>query len=108
MGRVALFGHWPDRLLVWPIALDAHVSGALLLAGAARAARTGDHRLLAAGWAFGVGILYRSTFEQLADPARHAGHEVLVIAVKIALFAGAIAGLVACVRKPIPAASHSS
>jgi hypothetical protein len=88
-GRVLLWGRqWPE-LLQWPIAADAYLAGALLLWGAARGGA-----LLCAGWSFSCGMGYRSFFEQLADPSRHAGHEILVMASKGLLLAVAIAGAV--------------
>jgi hypothetical protein len=92
-GRVLLWGReWP-RPLQWPIAVDAYLAGALLAWGAAR----GGARLCAA-WAFACGMGYRSFFEQVADPARHAGPERLVLAVKGVLLALAVAGAVGAVR----------
>jgi hypothetical protein len=102
-GRVLLWEHeWP-KLLQWPIALDACVVGAFLIWGAVRAARERGTALLGVGWGLFVGVGYRSFFEQLADPTRHAGHEVLVIAVKGALVAAGVLGAIWTVRaEPAP------
>jgi hypothetical protein len=97
--RTACFGHIPETWAVLPIELDAYVTGALLLAGAWASGRSASGRaLLAAGWGFACGILYRTTFEQLADPGRHAGAQAMVLVFKGALFAGAILGFVGAVR----------
>jgi hypothetical protein len=98
-GRVLLWGHWPP-LLELPVDIDAFVAGAFLLYGVvlvSRDARAG-RPALAAGWGFSCGIIYRSFFEQLADSGRQAGHEMLVMVVKGALLAFAIAGLVGAIR----------
>jgi len=98
-GRVLLWGHWPPMREV-PIDLDGYLAGAILVWGAVlvtRKAAAGPF-LLSAGWGICCGILYRSFFEQLADPARHAGHELLVMPVKGALLLLATVGLVGSVR----------
>ncbi len=85
-------------MLVLPIAADAYVMSALLVAGAWTAHKNGRARaLLIAGWGFACGIMYRTTLEQLADPARHAGHESLVMVFKGILFALAIAGFIGAI-----------
>jgi hypothetical protein len=106
--RTACFGRWPDSLAVWPIALDAYVTGAMLVAGAMLAARSSNRRLLAIGWGFSAGILYRSLFEHLADPTRHAGAEILVLSVKALLLVCAVAGLAGCVLRSPSAATDAA
>jgi hypothetical protein len=98
--RVFYWGGPAPTVAQWPIALDAYVAGGLLLAGALIASRqaSAGRTLLAAGWGFAAGVLYRSFFEQVADPSRHGGHEWLVMAAKGALLAGAIGGLAGAVR----------
>jgi hypothetical protein len=99
-GRILLWGHWSRSLLEWPFAIDAYLVGALLLLGFVLDSRkaTAGRLVLSAGWGFACGILYRSFFEQLADPSRHAGHEILVLAIKGALLVFAATGLVVAVR----------
>jgi hypothetical protein len=94
-GREICFGTgWPESLARWPIALDAYLMGALLLAGAILAARSlAGQILLGASWGFAGGILYRSFFEQFSDPSRHAGAQLLVLVIKGILLACAVAGL---------------
>jgi hypothetical protein len=55
--------------------------------------------LLCAAWGIAVGMGYRTFFEQLADPTRHAGHEILVIAIKGLLLAVATFALARSVRE---------
>ncbi len=87
----------PPTLVQIPIFWDAYVAGALLLVGVWR-----GPILRAIGWGFCGGILYRSLFEQLADPTRHAGHEMLIIDMKSLLLLSAVAGMVIALReKPI-------
>ena len=97
--RALLWGYWPPPRQL-PIDGDAYLAGAFLVAAALTAARRPvlGRGLLAAGWGFGCGLLYRSLFEQLADPSRHAGHEVLVMALKATFLAFAAAGVVGAVR----------
>jgi hypothetical protein len=104
-GRSLLWGQWP-RPLEWFIFLDAYVVSALMLWGVVLAGRKAPsgRLVLAAGWGFACGILFRSFFEQLEDPSRHSGHEILVLAVKGALLAFAAAGFVTAIREP----RHSS
>jgi hypothetical protein len=99
-GRVLLWGRaWPEPLQ-WPIALDAFVAGAVLLWGVALAGRDAAAGLvlLGVGWGFSCGAGYRSLVEQLADPARHGGHEILVMAVKALMVAVVVAGAVRAVK----------
>jgi hypothetical protein len=101
--RTVCFGHMPETWTVWPIALDAYVTGALLLAGAWAASRSGWGRaLLAVGWGFSAGIMYRTFFEQLADPGRHAGAHGMVLGFKGVLLVAAVVGLVGAVRSAGP------
>jgi hypothetical protein len=87
----------PPNPAALPVIIDAFVAGAILLAGVWR-----GPILRAIGWGFCGGILYRSLFEQLADPTRHAGHEPLVICGKSLLLLSAVAGMVVALReKPI-------
>jgi hypothetical protein len=103
--RTVCFGHMPETWAVWPIALDAYVTGAVLLAGAWAASRSSRGRaLLAVGWGFSSGILYRTFFEQLADPGRHAGAQMMVLGVKGVLLIAAVAGLVGAIRREGPRA----
>src|SRR5204862_2414318 len=69
-GRLILWGHWPLTLVEWPFAIDAHLFGILLLWGVVLDARNAPTARLvrSTGWGFACGILYRSFFEQLADP----------------------------------------
>jgi hypothetical protein len=87
-------------LQAWPIALDAYVTGALLLLGARAASRELPYGrfLLAAAWGFTGGIMYRTFFEQLADPDRHAGPQMLVLVVKGILLVAAVLRLLGAVR----------
>jgi len=89
-------------LLAWPIAVDAYVTGAFLLLGARAASRGLLHGrfLLAAAWGFTGGIMYRTFFEQLADPDRHAGPQMLVLVVKGILLVLAALGFLGAVRAP--------
>jgi hypothetical protein len=96
--RTVCFGHMPETWAVLPIELDAYVTGALLLAGAWASGRSAPGRaLLAAGWGFATGIMYRTTFEQLADPSRHAGAQAMVLVFKAVLFVMAVAGFVGAI-----------
>jgi len=99
VGRVLLWGRqWPAPL-AWPIAIDAFVGGGFLVAGALSARRSLSGKLLlAAAWGFGAGVLYRSFFEQVADPARHEGHEWVVMAIKALVLAAAVAGIDVSIR----------
>jgi len=87
-------------LLAWPIAIDAYVTGAFLLVGARAATRGLPHGrfLLAAAWGFTGCIMYRTFFEQLADPDRHAGPQMLVLVVKGILLVVAGLGLVGALK----------
>jgi hypothetical protein len=101
VGRVLLWGYWPPLRQI-PVDVDGYLACGMLLFSAflvGRGRATGP-ALLAASWGVSCGLLYRSFTEQLADPTRHAGHEVLVMAVKAALLAFAIVGLVGAVRAP--------
>jgi hypothetical protein len=103
--RTVCFGHMPESWAVWPIELDAYVTGALLLAGAwAASRRAHGGGLLAVGWGFACGIMYRTFFEQLADPARHAGAQMMVLAFKGVLLLAAVAGLIGAIRSDGPKA----
>src|SRR4051812_5914814 len=101
--RTLLWGWWPEGW-EWPISVDAYVIGALLLFGAVMQSRgkAAAPRLLVAGWAFAAGILYRSFFEQMADPARHNGHEWFVMSVKGLLLCLSVVGLVGAIYVQIP------
>jgi hypothetical protein len=80
--------------------LDAYVVGALFVLAAAMLRRkpaTG-RLLFSAAWGFAGGICYRSFFEQLADPARRSGHEVLVLGVKGSLLAVTVLALAITIR----------
>jgi hypothetical protein len=92
--RTACFGGGVPTVLAWPIAVDAYVTGAFLLLGARAASRELPYGrfLLAAAWGFTGGIIYRTFFEQLADPDRHAGPQLLVLVVKGILLAFAWLG----------------
>jgi uncharacterized membrane-anchored protein len=95
----------PETWVEWAIALDAYVTGALLLAGAWASGRNASGRmLLAAGWGFACGIMYRTTFEQLADPSRHAGAQAMVLGFKVVLFVMAVAGFVGAILSAQPKA----
>ena len=100
-GRAFLWGHWPRSLAGWPIFIDAYLVGALLISGAVIAHRKEmlGRLIITAGWGFSCGILYRSFFEQLEDPSRHGGHEMLVLACKGALLAFSAAGLAIAVAQ---------
>ncbi len=89
--------------------LDAYAVSALLLLGIVLAGRqsTSGGRVRAAGWGFACGILFRSFFGQIEDPGRHGGHEILVLAVKGALFAFTVVGFSLAVRI-VPRSSESS
>jgi hypothetical protein len=88
----------PASWLDVPIEMDAYVLGALLVAGAwASAGSSAGRALLVAAWGFACGIMYRTTFEQLADPTRHAGAQGMVFGFKGVLFAMAVAGFVGAV-----------
>jgi hypothetical protein len=67
--RTLCFGGGIPTPLAWPIAIDAYVTGAFLLLGARAVSRGLPHGrfLLAAGWGFTCGVMYRTFFEQLAD-----------------------------------------
>jgi hypothetical protein len=106
--RCVLWGRWPESLAQWVIAVDAYVVGALLLAGGIVAARSHDGRLLTGAWGFALGIVYRSFFEQLHDPTRHAGHEVIVLVVKGVCLVTALAGFVASVASLSPRVSRAA
>jgi hypothetical protein len=94
LARTMLWGHWPP-LSELPIDADGYLAGAAQVGAAVRCRRVGQagRPVLAATWGIWVGILYRSFTEQIADPGRHAGHEVLVIGAKGLLLALAILGL---------------
>jgi hypothetical protein len=93
-----LGGGWgPPR--EWPIAADAYVMGALLLVGGAVARR--KPMALATAWGVCFGILYRSFFEQLADPTRTAGVNLCVLGVKGFLLALATAGAILALPKSV-------
>lgn len=98
-GRAMLWGNWPERLSGWPIFLDAYLVGAFLIFGAfvARRKEVVGRLIIAAGWGFSCGILFRSFFEQLADSTRHDGHEMWVLICKGALLAFSATGLVVAV-----------
>jgi hypothetical protein len=103
--RTVCFGHMPETWAVWPIELDAYVTGALLLAGAWASSRSASGRaLLAAGWGFACGIMYRTTFEQLANPSRHAGAQRMVLGFKAVLCVMAVAGFVGAILGAKPKA----
>jgi hypothetical protein len=89
-GRAMLWGSWPESLSGWPIFIDAYLVGAFLVSGAlvARRKEIVGRLIIAAGWGFSCGVLFRSFFEQLADSTRHSGHEKWVLACKGALLAG--------------------
>lgn len=107
-GRFLLWGQWP-RPLEWFIFIDAYVVGALMLWGFVLVGRKAPagRLMLSAGWGFACGILYRSFFEQLEDPSRHGGHEILVLAVKGALLAFAATGFIGAIRSS-PLSSEGS
>jgi hypothetical protein len=65
--RFIAAGIWPP-LRVWPIAADAYHAGALLLYAAI--VRRTSPTWLAAAWGVCFGGVYRSLFEQVADPTR--------------------------------------
>jgi hypothetical protein len=46
--------------------------------------------------------MYRTTFEQLADPSRHAGAQAMVLVFKGALFVMAVAGFVGAILSAQP------
>jgi len=95
-GRSFLWrSNWPQSPAGWPIFLDAYVVGALLISGAvvARRKEVAGRLVMMAGWGFSCGILYRSFFEQLANPSRHSGHEILILVCKGALLAFSVTGL---------------
>ena len=108
LGRTLLWFQWP-LLLELPIGIDAYLMGAFMLWGVALASRKAPAGtlVLSAGWGFSSGILYRSFFEQLADPARHGGHEIMVLAIKGALLAFAATGLVLAIRT-LPLSSEAT
>ena len=99
-GRAILWWQWPRSLSEWPIFLDAYLVGAFLIVGAVIAGRKDmvGRLIIAAGWGFSCGILFRSFFEQLADPTRRGGHETLVLASKGALLAFSVTGLAIAVQ----------
>ena len=107
--RTLLWGQWPMPL-EWFIFIDAYVVSALLLWGVVLAGRKSPsgRLVLAAGWGFACGILFRSFFEQLEDPSRHGGHEILVLAVKGALLAFAGAGFIGAIRISPRASENTS
>jgi hypothetical protein len=98
--RTACFGGGVPALLAWPIAVDAYVTGAFLLLGARAASRElpSGRFLLAAAWGFTGGIMYRTFFEQLADPDRHSGPQMLVLVVKGTLLVLAVLGFLGAVQ----------
>lgn len=99
LGRTILWGRWPEPL-EWFIFVDAYLVSALLGWGVVCARRESPaaRPLLAAGWGFACGILFRSFFGQFEDPSRHAGHEIAVIVIKGALLTVAGAGLIGSIR----------
>lgn len=102
--RETCFGKgWPPPL-EWPIAVDAYVTGALLLVGATAAARstTRGRLLLAAAWGFTCGLMYRTFFEQLGDPERHAGPQMMVLVIKGIILGVAVLGFVGATRPEVP------
>jgi hypothetical protein len=106
LGRTILWGRWPEPL-EWFIFVDAYLVSALLLWGVALSRRQAPaaRPVLAAGWGFACGILFRSFFGQLEDPSRHAGHEIVVIVIKGALLTVAVAGLIGSIRSEPPSSS---
>ena len=97
--RSVCFGNLPDSWWDVPIELDAYVTEALLIVGAWAASRRAHGRvLLAVAWGFACGIMYRTFFEQLADPSRHAGAQRLVLVLKGVLLLAASAGLAGTIR----------
>jgi hypothetical protein len=100
--RTVCYGGGVSTVLAWPIAIDAYVTGAFLLLGARAASRELPYGrfLLAAAWGFTGGIMYRTFFEQLADPDRRAGPQMLVLVVKGILLVLAFLGFVGAVRAP--------
>src|ERR1051325_9920540 len=80
-GREFLWWNWPTSVAGWAGFIDAYLVSALLLFGVMLASRkeTMGRLVMSAGWGFACGILYRSFFQQLGDPARHGGHEMLVL-----------------------------
>ena len=76
------------------------MTGAFLLVGARAATRGPPHGrfVLAAAWGFTGGIMYRTFFEQLADPDRHAGPQMMVLMVKGMLLVSAVLGLLGALR----------
>jgi hypothetical protein len=98
--REACFGKgWPHPL-EWPIAADAYVTGALLLVGAMAASRPGARGwlLLAGAWGFTCGLMYRTFFEQVGDPERHAGPQMMVLGIKGVILVVAVLGFVGATR----------
>ena len=95
-GRAVLWWRSPPNPADWPFFIDAYLIGTLLVSGAvgARRQEVVGRLIIAAGWGFSCGILYRSFFEQLRDPTRLGGHEILVLACKGALLALSATGLV--------------
>ncbi len=99
-GRSVLWrSHWPQSAAGWPIFLDAYVVGALLVSGSivARRNEIAGRLIMAAGWGFSCGILYRSFFGHLEDPNRQSGHEILILACKAALLVVSAVGLLLAV-----------
>ncbi len=96
-GRVLLWGYWPP-LLQLPIDADGDLLGALLIWAGLRSRKQSCMPLLTAAWGVTCGVGYRTFFEQVADPRRHAGHELLVLAVKGALLLMAIVVLTRALR----------
>jgi hypothetical protein len=107
-GRALLWGRWPQPF-GWFIEIDAYVMGALLLSGAVLAGRKAPagRLVLAAGWGFACGIFYRSFFEQLGEPTRHGGQEIVVLTGNGALLAFAVAGFVSAIRISPPSSEDS-
>jgi hypothetical protein len=101
--RSFCFGRWPESLAQWPIELDAYVTGGFLILGSWMAGqkRAAGRAILGAGWGFSCGILYRTFFEQLGDPSRHAGAQGMVLAFKGMLMMMAVAGLIGTARASV-------